>query len=132
MKAPKLYKDLNQKDLLSILFFILPGLKDRIKPVKMNMKKSIWGERYTQEYNDSNKSLYIRRWVTRGSVGDFDKLIPEAIKIKPNWDLEYRNSVYKGESRSSVYYTNEWNTPDNILKVYKYISSLGYIVEPEE
>ncbi len=127
-----LYKDLSQKHLLAILLFILPSLKDRIKTVKMNMKKSIWGEKYTFEYDNVRKSLFIRRWVTRGSIGDFNELLPQAIKIMSNWDIEYRSPVYKGESKSSVYYANEWNTPKNILKLYKFISSLGYIVECED
>lgn len=135
----KLYKDLTEKHLLLILQFILPSLKNKIKPVKMCMSKSRWGEKYTFECNDKNKSLFIRRHVTRGigklsgqPLGNYDELIPEAIRIESNWDISVRTSVYKGESRSSVYYANEWAAPVNILKIYKYIKSLGYIVDIEE
>lgn len=134
MKKPlKLYKDLDQKDLLSILLFIVPGLKDGIKPVKMNVKRLIWAETFKLEFDDSAKSLYIRRFVVRSHDNHaYDELIPEAIKIKPNWNITYRHSVYKGETRTCVYYNNDWDSPDNILKVYKYITSLGYVVEAEE
>lgn len=110
----KLHKDLNQKDLLSILFFIIPSLKERIKPIKMNMKRSIWGEKYVIEYNNDTKTLYIRRYVTKTILGkdaNFNEVIPEAIKINSNWDIEYRSKIYKGESRTSVFYSNEWHTP---------------------
>lgn len=131
MKVSKLYTDLNAKDLLNILFFIIPSLKTKIKTKRMNMKELRWGEKFVTEYNDKSKSLFIRRYVTRGSLGNFDKLLSEAISIKPNWDIKVRDSVYKGENRNSVFYADEWNAPKNIVKVYNYIKSLGYIVEEE-
>jgi len=128
----KLYKDLTKKDLLSILLFIMPSLKDRIKNIKMNVKKNRWAETYKPEFNNKDKSLFIRKYTVRSfDMHKFDKCISEAIKIEPNWDITCRYSVYKGETRSSVYYADEWSTPKAILKIYAYIKSLGYLVEEE-
>lgn len=123
----KKYSDLTEKNLKTLLHFTFPHLK-KLKNQKEN--KEQWGIEYEYVYDSISKSLRIRSYNTRQLHGmnNFYEELTEAIAIDKNWGINIRCEVNTGETKTRVYYQKQWHQPNDIVKYYQKLKTMGFNV----
>jgi len=111
---------ISKKLLREILLDRYPNLKELKNSSNTNRE---WGYKYTFVYKtyDDSIELKIRIDVTRDkqNLEAFHEYRSEAIRYGADYGLEFRNSFYKGENRTTVFRANEWFTPRDVIKTYR-------------